>query len=116
MTDKSNINWYSRSDKALSETIGKFIKHHRTKQQLTQQELADKASISRSTLSLLERGETVTLSTLLQVLRVLDLLHIMDAFTVEKTISPIALAKAEQVERQRVRSKGKSKDKNESEW
>lgn len=116
MTDKSNIKWHSRSDKALSQAIGKFIKHHRTAQQLTQQELADKASISRSTLSLLERGETVTLSTLLQVLRVLDLLHIMDAFTVEKTISPIALAKAEQSERQRVRSKRKPKNENEPEW
>lgn len=116
MTDKSNINWHSRSDKSLSETIGKFIKHHRTKQQLTQQELANKANISRSTLSLLERGETVTISTLLQVLRVLELLHVMDSFTIEQSISPIALAKAEQAEKQRVRSKGKSKDKNESEW
>ena len=48
----------------------------------------DDAGISRSTLSLLERGETVTLSTLIQVLRVLGQLNIMQAFTVQQNISP----------------------------
>ena len=99
MNDKSNNNWYSSSDRFLSKTIGNFIRHNRTEQQLTQEELADKANISRSTLSLLERGETVTVATLLQVLRVLNLLHV----------------KAEQEERQRVR-KAKSQNKKDSEW
>lgn len=116
MNDKSYKNWYASSDEMLSETIGNFIKHHRTEQQLTQSELANKANISRSTLSLLERGETVTLSTLLQVLRVLNLLYIMDIFTINKTISPIALAKAERAERQRVRSKTKVENKKDLEW
>lgn len=116
MNDKSHINWHASSDKMLSETIGNFIKHHRIEQQLTQSELANKANISRSTLSLLERGKTVTLATLLQVLRVLDLLYIMDVFNVNKEISPIALAKAEQAERQRVRSKTKPQNKTKSEW
>lgn len=116
MNDKSNKNWYASSDKVLNKTIGQFIKHHRTEQQLTQQELAHKANISRSTLSLLERGETVTVTTLLQVLRVLNLLHIMDVFTINKTISPIALAKAERSERQRVRSKNTPTSKKESTW
>ena len=116
MNDKSYADWYANSDRALSKTIGYYIKHHRTVQQLTQTEVAEKANISRSTLSLLERGETVTLSTLLQVLRVLNLLHIMDVFKVNKTISPIALAKAEQAERQRVRSKNKPDNEKRSEW
>lgn len=116
MNDKSYTDWYANSDKALGEAIGYFIKRHRTEQQLTQTEVAEKANISRSTLSLLERGEAVTLSTLLQVLRVLNLLHIMDVFKVNKTISPIALAKAEQAERQRVRSKNKPDNEKQSEW
>lgn len=116
MNDKSNEKWYASSDKMLNETIGQFIKHHRTEQQSTQQEVANKANISRSTLSLLERGETVTVTTLLQVLRVLNLLYVMDVFTVHKTISPIALAKAEQAERQRVRGKSSPNTKKESEW
>lgn len=118
MSDNSYINWYTNSDRALSQTIGLFVKHHRLKQQLTQQEVANRATISRSTLSLLERGETVTLTTLLQVLRVLNLLHIMDVFKVNKTLSPIALAKAEKSQRQRARSNRNtsSHSKNESTW
>ena len=70
MNDKSYTNWDSMSDNALSEQIGHFIKHYRLQQNKTQEEVATKAGMSRSTLSLLERGETVTLASLIQVLRV----------------------------------------------
>ena len=116
MTDNSNTNWYAHSDKMLCQSIGQFIKHHRTEQQLTQQEVADKANISRSTLSLLERGETVTVTTLLQVLRVMNLLSIMDSFVIPTPISPIALAKAQQQKRQRVRKTTGSNKQSDSEW
>jgi len=116
MNDKLENNWYASSDNVLSKTIGQFIKHHRIKQQLTQQDVANRANISRSTLSLLERGETVTVSTLLQVLRALNVLHIMDAFTITEPISPIALAKKEHAEKQRIRHKNKQQNENELEW
>ena len=70
MPDISFSNWISMNDKALAAHIGAFVKHHRLKQNKTQDVLANAAGISRSTLSLLERGETVTLATLIQVLRV----------------------------------------------
>ena len=63
------------------------------------------AGISRSTLSLLERGETVTVTTLLQVLRILDQLPVLSAFEVKDTLSPLALAKLQKEKRQRARSK-----------
>lgn len=91
MNDKSFINWTSMSDQALTTYIGAFVKHHRMIQNKTQNELATEAGISRSTLSLLERGETVTLATLIQVLRVLDQLNVMNAFEVNETPSPLAL-------------------------
>ena len=103
MTDKSFVQWHSMSDHALASRIGDFVKHHRLEQNKTQEVLSHEAGISRSTLSLLERGETVTLATLLQVLRVLDQLQVMDAFVVEPRISPLALAKAEQAMRKRAR-------------
>ncbi len=115
MTDKSYTNWDSMSDKGLSKQVGLYIKHHRLEQNKTQNELAYAAGISRSTLSLLERGETVTLSTFIQVLRVLDLLYIMDSFTIEAPVSPIALAKMEQDKRKRA-STTKRKTKNKSNW
>lgn len=115
MIDKSYNNWVSMSDKALMEQVGSFVRHHRLQQNKTQAELSEEAGISRSTLSLLERGETVTVLTLMQVLRVLDQLQVMDAFQVEEPVSPIALARLEKEKRQRARKSGQTNT-DESEW
>ncbi|MFZ7114521.1 MAG: helix-turn-helix domain-containing protein [Bacteroidota bacterium] len=115
MSDVSYKNWSTMSDRAIAEQIGEFVRHHRLEQNKTQEELSHSAGISRSTLSLLEKGETVTLSTLIQVIRVLDQLQIMDAFVIEEKISPLALAKIEQGKRQRARSKNSDEQKN-SDW
>lgn len=105
----------SMSDKALIKQIGAFIKHHRLRQNKTQDEIAEEAGISRSTLSLLERGETVTILTLIQILRVLDQLHIIDAFRVDERLSPMALAKIEKEKRKRA-SRQDRQDQKLSEW
>jgi len=105
------------TDKALSITIGAFVKHHRLNQNKTQDKVSTSAGISRSTLSLLERGETVTLSTLIQVLRVLDLLYIMEAFEVKDQISPIEYAKMQKNKRQRAQNQNVAENpNNNSEW
>jgi len=115
MNEKAYEQWHSMNDGALLSQIGAFVKHHRLEQNKTQEFVSHAAGISRSTLSLLERGETVTLATLLQVLRVLDQLHVMDAFDVPRRISPLALAKAEQKQRRRARASG-STDTELSDW
>lgn len=115
MNDNSYTEWRSMSDAALSKVIGDFVKHHRLQQNKTQGDIAGDAGISRSTLSLLEKGETVTVATLVQVLRALDLLRIMDIFKIQRQISPIALAKLEQQKRQRARSK-KNREQPKSDW
>ena len=115
MTDKSFSNWPAMSDKALAGQIGTFVRHHRLEQNKTQDTLAHEAGISRSTLSLLERGKTVTLATLIQVLRVLDQLQVMDAFVVEERISPLMLAKIQNEKRQRARGK-QARDTTEPDW
>lgn len=101
MNDKQYINWPAMTDRSIAESIGNFVHHHRLEQNLSQDYISKQAGISRSTLSLLERGGRVTLSTLIQVLRVLDLLYVMDVFQVHQTISPIAYAKMQKKERQR---------------
>ncbi|MEP2772917.1 MAG: helix-turn-helix transcriptional regulator [Fulvivirga sp.] len=110
------MDWNTLSDQALTETLGGFIKQNRLDQNRTQQEVADKAGISRSTLSLLERGETVTLNTFIRVLRVLDLLHIMDTFEVKPQLSPIELAKMQRDQRKRARKTTDNDEKPASEW
>jgi transcriptional regulator with XRE-family HTH domain len=117
MTDKSFKEWDSKSDKALAEYIGVFVRHHRVEQNKTQAELATAAGISRSTLSLLERGEPVTVTTLIQVLRILEQLSVLGVFEVRETISPLALAKLQKEKRQRARSKsGKDENKGATDW
>ncbi len=105
MSDISFNNWYSMSDGALAKNIGNFVRHHRMEQNKTQDSVSNEAGISRSTLSLLEKGETVTLTTLIRVLRVLDQLHMMDSFSVHQIVSPLALAKLEKSKRRRARTK-----------
>jgi len=105
MNDNSIINWHSMSDEALLVQIGKYVKHHRLQKNRTQDHLSSEAGISRSTLSLLEKGQTVTLGTLVRVLRVLDLLYVMEAFRIEHVISPMLLAEAEMKYRKRARNK-----------
>ena len=89
-------------DNGIALQIGKFVKHWRMSQNKTQTMLAKDAGISRSTLSLLERGGTVTVATLIQVLRVLDQLQVFDGFAVVRQQSPLLLAKAEKKRRRRV--------------
>lgn len=101
MEDSTFKHWESMSDSALLNHIASFVKHNRLEQNKSQNTLAYEAGISRSTLSLLERGETVTLATLIQVLRVLDCLHVMNAFEIHEQISPIALATLEKQKRKR---------------
>jgi len=107
MNEISDMNWVAMSDEALIKTISVFIKKKRLEQNKTQEEMATATGMSRSTISLLERGETVTVRTLIQALRALDLLYIMDVFQVSDTISPLAYAKLKKEERLRAsRTKG----------
>ena len=103
------------SDSNIARQIGEFVKHHRMEQNKTQTMLAKDAGISRSTLSLLERGEVVTVATLIQVLRVLDQLQVFEGFNIIRQQSPIQLAMEEQKKRQRVsHSTKKDTDTNEN--
>lgn len=101
MMDIYNNNWQSLSDSAIIESLGAFIKHHRLEQNITQSDLAEKANINRSTLSEFERGTRVSMITFIQLLRALDLLHTLEAFTVQKRVSPLELAKKNEDSRQR---------------
>ncbi len=106
MNANSYIGWLSMTDKNVSELLGLFVRHHRLNQNRTQAEVSKDAGISRSTLSLLEKGEVVTIQTLIQVLRVLNLLDVFGSFKVDEQVSPILLAKMQA--KKRLRSRGKN--------
>lgn len=115
MNENSYIDYSEFTDESLSKMIGEYVKQQRVAQNKTQDDLAKSSGISRSTLSLLEKGEGITLSTLLQVLRVLNQLDFISFFQVKKQVSPIALAKLEKEERQRARKKEQNSS-DETDW
>jgi transcriptional regulator with XRE-family HTH domain len=115
MMDISSKNWLEMNDNALMETIGAFVKHHRLAQNKTQQQLATEAGINRSTVTQIENGGKINLQSLLQVLRVLNLLYVMDSFKIQEQVSPIQLAKLEQQKRKRARNTDNNNPKK-SDW
>lgn len=105
------------SDMAILRMIGDFIKKKRIAVNKTQDQLALEAGMSRSTLSLMERGEKVHLLTLIQTLRVLDELQLLEAFEVRQQIRPLDYIKLQKkYERQRVRNIDMAAEPPPSEW
>ncbi len=100
----SYMDYRNLNDLAILRILGEFIKHHRINQRRSQDQLAKDAGISRSTLSLLERGEKVNLITLIQVLRVLDQLQALESFEVKQEISPLEYLKLQKKQPQRIRN------------
>ncbi|MDD5569840.1 MAG: helix-turn-helix domain-containing protein [Bacteroidales bacterium] len=76
----SDIKHLKASDKAIMKSIGEFIKLQRTKQNKTQEQLAKKAGIARSTLCLLEDGGNVGMVVFIRILRALKLLGLLNEF------------------------------------
>lgn len=116
MNEISDNNWIATSDTTLMGIIGSFIKHHRLLQNKTQGQLAKEAGIVRSTLSLFERGENTSMMVFIQILRALNLLHLLQEFQVKQQISPLQLARMEQSKRKRAKSVAKKNPKSKSSW
>lgn len=114
MNDFSDINKFS--DTVLLQNIGNFIQQTRIRQNRTQEELASDAAISRSTLSLMERGDNISLINLIKILRILDALYVLKKFQVSDEISPLQLAKRKNKTRQRVSPKQSNQDKEDLGW
>ena len=114
---KTNIISAQLSDSAIVSQIGKFIKHTRSQKNITQANLAEMAGLNRYTLSQIETGESISLSSLIQILRALDSLNVLKEFEVNEEISPLEYAKLKKKEKQRVRTKGvKDENKEDLGW
>jgi len=83
--------------------LGARVRHQRVAQGLKQQELAAKAAVSADALSALENGRSVTVESLVRVLRALGFGEALNNLLPAPVPSPIALQKLAGKERQRVR-------------
>jgi len=99
--EKSDIQWRSLSDLAIFSIIANFVKHHRLQQNKTQSELAKEAGINRSTLHELEHGKPTNALTLIQLLRALNQLSVIESFQINTQPSPLMLAQLAQKKNKR---------------
>src|SRR5690554_6375278 len=119
MIEKSNNISYILSDAAILAVLGAFIRETRQRQIKTQEDVAIAAGVKRMTLVRIEKGRGGTMATFIRLLRTLEQFHILNQFVLPAQISPLKLAKLEQVKRLRARPKKRSRnDKNDkqSDW
>lgn len=97
----------SMTNNALVAEIGQRVQNRRLNLNISQEELAKVSGVSRTAICHLEAGNSVTLLSLLGILRGLDCLGEFESFLPPDQISPIQLAKLEGKVRQRSRKSKK---------
>ena len=113
------MNVYLLTDIAIIEHIGAKVKARRIAAQLTQKQLATDAGVSHSAICSLEAGKNTSLLTLVATLRALRSLDLLNGFTKEEEISPLAYAQMQKASKpvQRVRKSKKTPTNNpQSAW
>lgn len=83
---------YSSTDQGIVVLISEKIRSRRVAMNLTQRQLAVNAGVSLSSVQAIERGQNTSLITLVQLLRALHCLNLLDALTTPDEISPIVYA------------------------
>lgn len=85
---------YFSSNNALLVQIGLKVKSRRITANLTQKQLSEQAGVALSAVGNIEKGQNSSLLTLIQVLRTIKSLDLLEPFFREEEISPIAYAEA----------------------
>ena len=100
------------TETAVLTELGVRLATVRLEQQLSQAELAEQAGLSKRTVERIEAGRSTQLSSLIRVLRVLNLLAGLDQLVPEGAPSPMDLLKLRGKQRKRAspaRKKGASR-------
>lgn len=99
------------TDEAVLAELGRRLTRHRLARNWTQAELATEAGIGQATVQRAERGESVQMTSLIKLLRTLELLAGLDAAIPESIDLPIAQLEREQRKiRQRASGRRHSRD------
>lgn len=93
------------SDEAVLLELGERLARRRIALDLTQAQLAERAGIAKRTLERMEAGASAQLSSLIRVLRAVDLLESLDQLLPPATPGPFDWLRREGKVRQRVSSR-----------
>jgi transcriptional regulator with XRE-family HTH domain len=86
---------YFMTNEALLAYIGKQLQQMRINAHLSQQQLAERSGLSRSTIVQVESGKGMKMESIVAILRVLNKLEILNQFETEAMVSPLLIAKRE---------------------
>lgn len=89
------------SDKAVLDELGARLARTRLEQNVSQEQLASDAGVSKSTVERIETGREVKLTSLVRILRALGRLELLDQLVPEPLPSPIERARIQGRQRQR---------------
>ena len=103
------------TDQRVLAELGDRLARHRLNRNLTQDQLAREAGVSKRTIVRLENGQSSQVTNLVRVLRALGLLGNLDALVSAPLASPIEALKAKARERHRA-SPASKKPKPSAEW
>ena len=101
------------SDDAVLKELGNRIAQYRLNQDKTQAALAQEAGVSNRTMARAEHGYSVQSSSLIRILRALQLVENFDALIPEPAVSPVQQLKMQGKQRQRATSKSAKSTKEE---
>lgn len=104
------------SDMAILEEIGHRLARIRLQNNMTQAALATEAGISKPTMERIESGRDAQVTSLIRVLRALDLLYVLGNTIPETSPSPMELLKAKGRERKRASSTTTQKTNGATPW
>lgn len=103
------------ADDAILAEVGERIAQHRLDLQLTQADLAEQAGIGKRTVERIEAGASAQMSSIIRILRVLELLPNLDRMLPEAGPKPMEMLKRRGKVRQRA-SKPRSSDQSGEPW
>lgn len=113
---KVDMSWRLSSNRRIEEEIGERIQRARLLKNLTQKGLAEKAGLSRGAISKIERGQGATLSSLIEIMRVLGILDSFEQIFPSTQLSPLEIVKLEGKKRKRASSPPPSRTKRKLDW
>jgi transcriptional regulator with XRE-family HTH domain len=96
------------TDDAILAELGERMARRRIDMQLTQADVAEQAGIAKRTVERIEAGASAQMSSIIRILRVLELLPDLDALLPEVATRPMDLLQRKGKARQRASSRNRS--------